>query len=543
MRTKSVLKHSVMGACLLLASGAAGQATVIGNAGIATNYLGWDNFQGFPLQIRHDNNQEIQFFTNNIQRMQLLPSDTYSINGFAPQSKSGSLLLARDVANFRLGAPGPYTRLHLADTPNGSQQNGYRSNMQNGVTMTGNNDQMYVGQLYNGLDYTDAAIVWSDNPGEWLADRLTFNFTSGYNSAAPSGSTSFRGLQTMLIQPDASGAEAYVGLGEFDAAGEAPLERLDVLDGRVRVRELPDASGQASGSYKVMVVDDAALPSGERGVVKWVDPSAIADAGCEWTMNTGSDNNLSTAFGSADPNCPDNGDAVGIGVDLSITPPPGKLAVETDVYDHGVDVNVGTSGLDTRGVNVVSSGGANYNYGLFADATGATVRSRGVYGHSAGATYYGAGGIFRSDDDATYATGVQGHVTGGALEADGVRGEERCEGGPVAFGESDGECEREAYYARASHSFLFITEHLACCAFRSSPPSLLLRLDQPELPACLAACAGVLVGTSDQVGQHFAHGSVGYVLGHIVATGGHVEADVVAHAEQLREPDTSIVVR
>ena len=424
MKRKEVFRSVMLAMSLFVMQSGQAQVSVAQNWPLnpGIDYVGWDNTTNVPLMIRHDNNQQIQFFTNNIQRMQLLPSDTYSINGFAPQSKSGSLLLARDVANFRLGAPGPYTRLHLADTPNGSQQNGYRSNMQNGVTMTGNNDQMYVGQLYNGLDYTDAAIVWSDNPGEWLADRLTFNFTSGYNSAAPSGSTSFRGLQTMLIQPDASGAEAYVGLGEFDAAGEAPLERLDVLDGRVRVRELPDASGEATSSYKVMVVDDAALPSGERGVVKWVDPSAIAAAGCEWTMNTGANNHLSTAFGTSDPNCPDNGDAVGIGVDLSITPPPGKLAVETDVYDHGVDVSVGTSGLDTRGVNVVSSGGANYNYGLFADATGATTRSRGVYGHSAGATYYGAGGIFRSDDDATYATGVQGHVTGGADEADGVRG-------------------------------------------------------------------------------------------------------------------------
>ncbi|MBX2973088.1 MAG: hypothetical protein KF797_08295 [Flavobacteriales bacterium] len=163
MNTKINWKHLGVGVCLLWTGQVVGQASVVGHAGAVTDYLGWNNLQGFPLQIRHDNNQQIQFFTNNVRRMQLLPTESYTIGGFTGQSKSGSLLLARDVAAFYSGgAPGPFTRLHLADTPNGSQDHGYRSNMQNGVTMTGNNDQMYVGQLYHGLDYTDAAIVWSD---------------------------------------------------------------------------------------------------------------------------------------------------------------------------------------------------------------------------------------------------------------------------------------------------------------------------------------------------------------------------------------------
>jgi len=145
---------------------------------------------------------------------------------------------------------------YAAATNNASQQ-GYRSNMGNGVTLTGNNDQMYVGQLFRDLDLTDTAIVWSDNPGAWLADRLTFSFTSSYNAGATtSGNSSFRGLQTLLIQPAGSGQEAFVGLGDFDAASATPSERLDILNGRLRIRELPLAANENANLLKYLVTDD-----------------------------------------------------------------------------------------------------------------------------------------------------------------------------------------------------------------------------------------------------------------------------------------------
>jgi hypothetical protein len=107
--------------------------------------------------------------TENIRRFSLLPNATYAIGGFPAQVKNGSLLLSPNVDGFYAGgAPGPYTGLHLAAATNNTSQSGYRSNMGNGITLTGNNDQMYVGQLFRGLDFTDAAIVWSDNPGEFL---------------------------------------------------------------------------------------------------------------------------------------------------------------------------------------------------------------------------------------------------------------------------------------------------------------------------------------------------------------------------------------
>jgi hypothetical protein len=154
------------------------------------------------------------------------------------------------------GAPGPYTGLLLDAAANNTQQAGYRSNLGNGITLTGNNDQMYVGQLFRGLDLTDAAIVWSDNPGEFLADRLTFNFTSSYNAGATSGNSSFRGLQTLLIQPAGSGKVAFVGVGDFDAASATPSERVDILNGRLRILELSLAGNENANLLKYLVTDD-----------------------------------------------------------------------------------------------------------------------------------------------------------------------------------------------------------------------------------------------------------------------------------------------
>ncbi len=63
MRTKNFLKHLFLGALLLSAGKVVGQSTVPGNAGIATDFLGWDNTgtNNFPLMVRHDLNQPIDY--------------------------------------------------------------------------------------------------------------------------------------------------------------------------------------------------------------------------------------------------------------------------------------------------------------------------------------------------------------------------------------------------------------------------------------------------------------------------------------------------
>ena len=56
-------------------------------------------------------------------------------------------------------------RLHLAEgSGNNDQGIGYRPWMRNGVTMTGNADQCYMGQKYRGVDTSDVVLQWSDNP-------------------------------------------------------------------------------------------------------------------------------------------------------------------------------------------------------------------------------------------------------------------------------------------------------------------------------------------------------------------------------------------
>ena len=223
---------------LFLAGGYAQVTTAFNQPNLPNNdFVGWDNSVAEPLEVRHDGNFPIEWWTDAIQRMLLKESAAYNIGGL-PVQADGSVLICPDVSTFV--APGPYTRLHLTDGIPWlhNSQGGYRSWMKNGVTMTGNGDQMYVGQLYRAEDYTDATITWSDNPGSWKADRLTFNFTGGYTQGAE-GCSSLYGIQTLVVQPAENCTEAFVGIGDFDAVSATPDERLDVLDGRVRIRELP----------------------------------------------------------------------------------------------------------------------------------------------------------------------------------------------------------------------------------------------------------------------------------------------------------------
>ena len=164
--------------------------------------------------------------------------------------------------------------------------------------------------------------MWSDNQGEFLADRLTFNFTSSYYAGATSGNSSFRGSQTLLIQPAGSGQEAFVGVGDFDAASATPSERLDILTGRLRIRPLP--TDPPMGSDQFMVVDNT-------GVVGWRNPGTLPD-NCEWQLNP-TTLNVFTAVNPAGAGCPGNNANVGIGTNI----PTAKLHVVDDAQGPGID--------------------------------------------------------------------------------------------------------------------------------------------------------------------------------------------------------------
>ncbi|WKZ65004.1 MAG: hypothetical protein QY325_09535 [Flavobacteriales bacterium] len=190
MRTKNFLKHLVLGALLLTTGKVVGQSTTPGNVAVGpTDFLGWNTnaINNFPLMVRHDLNQPIDWYTAAIQRMRLNPNVTGPIGPtpgfqFPNINRDGFLVLSgTDNAFTNAGSRAPFTRLHLVDNAviaNDpvvyAQQHGFRPWQRNGVTFTGNSDQSYVGQRYYGEDETDFVIHWSDNPDgrPWGTDRM-----------------------------------------------------------------------------------------------------------------------------------------------------------------------------------------------------------------------------------------------------------------------------------------------------------------------------------------------------------------------------------
>lgn len=421
MRTTNNLRHLAWGVLGLVTQQVFSQASQADNNGGFGSFLGWNAGANQTLQVRNDANQPIEWYTDAVRRMRLQETAAYGIGSFPSQVKDGSLLLCPKVDGFYSnGAPGPYSLLHLAAASGAAQDDSYRPWMDVGVTFTGNKDHGYVGQKPNGSDYTDMVAHWSDNPGEHLKDRFRFIFTSGYDNHAATGAQSAEGLEFMRMWPSRY-EDPRIGVGDFYAANLSdpvyvtePTERVDMVNGRLRIRQLP-GDNEAHERYKVMVVDDAPYPSGERGVVKWVDPSVFATApDCEWTMNAAAPNHVSTAFGPADPNCPDAGDAVGIGVDLGSTVAVAKATVRSASFAEGLHVNNSTTGAGfIIGGRFEAVGGSGTS--LSSGTRGIAVTSTG-----AGPNAVGRAGNFISNDNSRYTNGVHAETFGGSYEAAAV---------------------------------------------------------------------------------------------------------------------------
>ena len=148
------------------------------------------------MEVKNEANQPIDWYTNAIQRMRLMPTGQTVINGYtlSPTDQDGFLLLsATDNAFTNLLSNAPFSRLHLVDDEGNNvplvyaQEMGYRPWMRNGITFTGNSDQGYIGQQYMAPDATDMVIQWSDNPESdpWAADRMRFVFASDPNPPSP----------------------------------------------------------------------------------------------------------------------------------------------------------------------------------------------------------------------------------------------------------------------------------------------------------------------------------------------------------------------
>ncbi|HNW69920.1 MAG TPA: hypothetical protein PKI01_05930 [Bacteroidales bacterium] len=139
-------------------------------------------------------NSPIYTYTNSTMRMKINgafaasgPNTQYTINGFNWNSgvnTTGYVGIGMNdpiLTNSPLlvwTTKGPFSLLHLnGDNYQHVQELGYRPWMKIGMTVTSNDDLMYVGHKRVSNDVTDAVFAWSDNAGtSWGPDNLLFIF-------------------------------------------------------------------------------------------------------------------------------------------------------------------------------------------------------------------------------------------------------------------------------------------------------------------------------------------------------------------------------
>ncbi len=343
------------------------QVSQVGNNVITLPpYVGCDANSTQPLRVKTEANYNIDWYTNAIQRMQLTKTLTgQAVNGYTTLDLSGHL----GIGNFNAPVYTPLTMLHLDSM--GSEVAGYRSYMGTGVLMTSMSDMMYVGLKRLSDDRINSVINWADNAESdptYGPDALTFVFTSEPDNTRIAGQQ--HGLEVARMIPAASGNEGFMGIGDFQTAGLQPTERLDLLDGKLRIRDLP-TDPIASSLTRFLVVDDT--PGPNFGVVKWRNVPTGTGTGCEWTLLglPGSNSNIATAY-NGNPGCPQGDKSVGIG-----TPTPiGKLTVLSLGSESGPskgatitvkrDAVAQVSGLNVEVDKETVSGTSEYQTGITA---------------------------------------------------------------------------------------------------------------------------------------------------------------------------------
>ncbi len=324
-----------------------------GNIINATEWLGADVGSTVPLRIETRVTQPIEWYTNTIRRMTLSPTLLgQNVNVYTGLDLSGHL----GIGNFTNlpGGPPPLTMIHLDNL--GNQVAGYRPWMHTGVGMSDASEWMYVGMKREAADRRDAVINWSDNRelsggGQFGPDALRMIFTSIPTTTSVSGSVN--GLEIARLIPAVSGDEGFFGIGDYFTAGLQPTERLDVLDGNVRIRELPNEI-EADTLTQFVVVDP-------NGVLGWRNLATVPPNSCDWNiLNPGTSgaatvHHLFTAIGTSNT-CPDANDHAGIGTNANTM--PGKLTVvetaNTSAVEHGVHVTMNGDADLTNGLFVTN---------------------------------------------------------------------------------------------------------------------------------------------------------------------------------------------
>ncbi|MFN8352244.1 MAG: tail fiber domain-containing protein, partial [Flavobacteriales bacterium] len=296
---------------------------------------------------------------------------------------------------------GPWSRWHLFHNVNGTRPwFAHRSQMRNGMTLTGNSDHAYIGQWFdqgeNGIeaevdDHSNLVIATSEDAiPEGFAhywDNISFRFFSDL-SGADGAASSVNGLETMRIQPHRPGAgarvEGLVGIGDFLSAGLSPEERLDLLDGTLRIRSMGSPGLYNNDNLdRVLVVDPV------NGRVHWRNASTLGGGGglsCTstpvwWTFTGATALNVSTAY-TGNPGCNGDQHSVTIGTNPSVA--GGKLVVQGNANtNNAVLVSTGGGGGNQAGLNTTAApfGGnspaTNYR-GVLSVARNATGANAGV---------------------------------------------------------------------------------------------------------------------------------------------------------------------
>ncbi len=312
--------------------------------------------------------------------IRLIDDGTFNLNGYTANPRAGYVGIgdASIMATPGGSLPSlPWARLHLVHTSNAVSDFGYRPWMQNGMLITGNSDQMYVGHKYGSNDASDAVIQWSED-GTLGSTRQQMRFLFTTTPASGSGAVTSEGLELMRLYPQSS-TVGYVGVGDFYGLGYTPSAALDVAAGNVRVRALPGTS--ATTDSKVVVSDTA-------GVLHW---RPITDfTSCDWEVSSSNGYAAWRANGTT-PGCPESDNQMYIGHNPANTVTnPAKLNVLADSgavnYRYGINSEAvaGASGIQAIGVQTsatpnASNARANDHTGLKSEVSNAEVNNRAIH--------------------------------------------------------------------------------------------------------------------------------------------------------------------
>jgi hypothetical protein len=255
------------------------QVSVLGSSGGSGDYVGWNSFQTFPLNIKHEANQPINFYTNTGLNLTPLAKLRMDISTDVLTSPSGTNSFEVSRVSIRessllwtLSGSKPGALLHLGHgiVPGTL---GHRTWMDVGTYTAANTDNMYFGlkqEFVNSTtsqiwtDNMDAVISWGDNAST-VTDNLNdlrFIFTTIPGTNGISGD--YDGQEMARIS-----YEGNFGIGNFYKIGTPtntalrPARRLEVLDGAKNQPQLRLTHTQQNGVNTGAYTDFQSLSTGD----------------------------------------------------------------------------------------------------------------------------------------------------------------------------------------------------------------------------------------------------------------------------------------